>query len=187
MRSHATRKALAIAALGAVFLTWAFAAENTAQCDLKKVVKAFYCDTCESVLEKKDLVSDVTTYVCKDCETVSREAGQCDGCEEPLTKKKSGRDVCRQCLVKPVAAEACRKTHLECPDCGVRSADPGTCEDCETAYVETVSLALVTYVCPTCGDSRMKAGKCEDEECKHHNKPLVRTCAASGEYPHVSK
>jgi len=179
------KNTLTIAALGAVFLAWAYAEETTAPCDLKTVIKAFYCETCDAVVEKKDLVSDVTVYVCDDCETISKTAGQCDGCEEPLKKKKSGKDVCKQCLVKPVPAEACRKTYYACPDCEMRSAAAGTCEDCETALVERVSLALVTYACPTCGDSRLQAGKCEDEECKHFGKPLVRTCAASGEYPHV--
>jgi len=181
------RKTLAIIALGAAFVAWAYAEETTAKCDLKTVIKAFYCDACEAVVEKKDLVSDVTVYVCAECETVSRVAGPCDGCEEPLQKKKSGKDVCKQCLVKPVPAEACRKTYYECSECDMGSAVPGTCEDCDVAFTEKVSLALVTYVCPTCGDSRMRPGKCDDEDCKHFKKPLVRTCAASGEHPHVTK
>jgi hypothetical protein len=181
------KKMLSIIALGAVFLTWVYAEEKTARCDLKTVVKAFYCETCETVLEKKNLVSDVTIYVCEDCETISRTGGECEACEEPLQKKKSEKDVCSQCLVKPAQVEACRKIYYECPDCEMTNAIPGACEDCETALKEKVSLALVTYDCPKCGDSRLRAGKCEDEDCKQFGKPLVRTCAASGEHPHVAK
>jgi hypothetical protein len=181
-------KTLPIVALGALLLALAYAEEESStKCDLKTVVKAFYCDTCDAVLEKKDLVSDVTIYVCEECETVSRTAGRCECCDEPLTKKKSGKDVCRQCLNKPAPAEACRKVYFECPECEAPSAIPGTCEDCDTAFVQKVSLALVTYDCPVCGDSRLQAGKCEDEDCKHFGKPLVRTCSASGEFPHVAK
>jgi hypothetical protein len=180
------KKTLTVVALGAAFLAWAYA-EDTVKCDLKTTVKAFYCESCEVVLEKKDLVSDVTIYVCEECETVSKTPGQCEACEEPLQKKKSGKDVCRQCLAKPEPAEACRKVYYECPDCESVSAIPGTCEDCEKALKEKVSLALVTYDCPVCGDSRRQAGKCEDEECKNVGKPLVRTCSASGEFPHVAK
>lgn len=181
------RKMLSVTALCAVVLTWAYAEDKKARCDLKTVVKAYYCDNCEIVIEKKDLVSDVTIYVCEDCETISKTAGRCEACEEPLEKKKSEKDVCKQCLVKPAQVEACRKVYYECPDCETTSAIPGSCEDCETAFKEKVSLALVTHECPTCGDSRLQAGKCEDEDCKHFGKPLVRTCAASGEHPHVAK
>jgi hypothetical protein len=181
------RKTLAIIALGAVFLAWAYAGESTAKCDLKTVVRAFYCEGCDAVLEKKDLVSDVTVYVCEDCEVTLRTAGRCEVCDQLLKKKKSGKDVCRQCLVKPMEVDACRKVYFECPDCEAESAAPGKCEDCDVALKEKVSLALVTYDCPECGDSRMQAGKCVDEECKRFGKPLVRTCSASGEFPHVAK
>lgn len=181
------RKTLAIAAVCAVFLAWAYAEEDTTKCDLKTVVKAFYCENCEAVLEKKDLVSDVTIYVCEDCETASKTGGQCESCEAPLKKKSSGKDVCKTCFAKPMAVEACRKVYYECPDCESRRTNPGACEDCETALQEKVSLALVIYVCPTCGDNRMEAGKCEDEECKNFGKPLARSCAAAGEAPHVAK
>lgn len=181
------RNTLSIFALGALLLAWAYAGEGTVKCDMKTVITAYHCGTCEVVLEKKDLVSDVTMYVCEDCEIISKTGGKCEACEEPLKQQKSDKDVCRQCLVKPMQVQACRKTYYACPDCEAISAAAGTCEDCDTALQQRVSLALVTYDCPQCGDSRLRAGKCEDKECKHFGKPLARTCAAAGEHPHVAK
>ena len=154
-------------------------------CDIKTVIPAFYCESCDAVLEKKDLVSDKTAFACKSCDTLSLTAGECDGCGDPLAKTKSGKDVCKSCLQKPIAAEACKKVFFVCPDCSDEASAPGECPDCEVTLKEQVSLALIQYECPECGDSGYKAGKCEDEECKLFGKPLKRLCSESGTYPHV--
>ena len=153
-------------------------------CDLKTVEKVFFCHEHE-VLLPSELVSNVTYYVCEDCESSYEKPGECELCGETLQKKVSGKDVCPHCFAKPEPAEACVKTYFECPMCECRSATPGKCEDCDEEMEKCVSRALVEYVCPDCGHFSLKPGKCPDPDCSHAGKPLVRTCSESGTYPHV--
>lgn len=160
------------------------AAALSGECDMANVVKGFYCEECDAVLEKKDLKSDVVTFTCPACEDVQEKAGKCEYCDKALVKKTSGKDVCPDCLAKPVEAEICVKTHYACPDCDEPGKKGGKCADCDVAFVEVVSRALIEYVCPECGDTSLKPGKCTDSECDACGKPLKRTCTMSGDAPH---
>jgi hypothetical protein len=178
---------VAIAALVGGLIVVVHAGDTDGGCDLKNVIEAHYCEACDAVLEKKDLVSAKTYYVCEDCEESYDEAGACPYCEQPLKKKTSGKDVCPECYAKPEKVEACRKVYYTCKDCDTESLKPGKCPDCEASLAERVSVALVEYICPECGDARYKAGKCSDKECPHFDKPLTRRCTESGNFPHTSK
>jgi Heavy metal binding domain len=166
------------------FMAAIAAAPEEDACDMKTVVKGFYCEACEEVMMTADLVSDVTYYACPDCDETSDEAGDCELCEVALVKKVSGKGVCKHCLKKPSAAEVCEKIYYSCPDCDAVSRKPGNCADCEVALEKQVDRAVIFYVCAECGQQSLKAGKCTDAECEGHGKPLVKECSSSGEFPH---
>jgi len=165
------------------------ATEDDDACDMKTVVKGYYCESCSEILDKKALVSDVTYYECSFCGLISKTAGKCPDCEEDYEKKTSGKDVCPKCYDKPEDVEICVKTCYECPECGDQQAEAGTCEDCEKKLVETTVRALIEYRCPQkgCYQTSYKPGKCENEECENCGKPLVKNCSESGVFPHVKE
>jgi hypothetical protein len=177
----------AIAALVGGLIMVVHAGDSDGGCDLKHVIQAYLCEECDAILEKKDLVSDKTYYVCEDCEESADEAGACPYCEQPLKKKTTGKDVCPDCHSKPQKVEACRKVFYACEGCDTQRLEPGECTDCEAKLVEQVSLALVEYVCPECGESSLRPGKCADKECANAGKALERRCSESGSFPHVKK
>jgi len=178
-------------ALVLLFIGSVAALEDDGACDMKSVVKGQYCQSCEMILEKEDLGSDIEYFECPECETRSTKAGKCDDCEKDLVKKKSGKNVCKHCYEKPAEVDVCVKTCYECPECETRSAKAGKCstctddEDAPVALKEVTVKALIEYYCEECGETSMKAGKCTDKECENFGKPLVKSCSMSGEFPHV--
>jgi hypothetical protein len=154
-------------------------------CDLKTVEKAFLCDE-HDILLPDQLASNVTYYVCGECEQISKTAGQCPECEGKLEKKTSKKGVCPHCFEKPEPVDVCVKTYYECPDCEHRGAAPGKCEHCESAWGKKTSRALIEYACPECSSYSYKPGKCKDEDCERKGKPLERTCSESGTFPHCA-
>lgn len=165
----------------ATFVAWA---EGEDACDMKTVVKGFYCSSCEETLLAKNLVSEVVYYLCTGCDEVSDEPGTCEDCEVELVKKVSGKGVCAGCLEKPAAAEICEKIYFLCPDCDMTAARPGQCAECEVALEKQTDLAVIHYVCPHCDMTSLKPGKCTDDSCEHHGKALKKECSCSGDYPH---
>lgn len=164
----------------------ATAPRSGGDCDLAKIEKAYWCETCSEVRVKADLASNKTYYVCEDCGATQNKAGKCPDCDVELVKKTSGADVCGSCYEKPVACEACVKECWSCPSCEAMEAKSGKCEDCEVDRVKKVSRALVRYECAECGASSLTAGSCEGEDCSAKGKALSKVCTASGEFPHVT-
>jgi hypothetical protein len=167
------------------------ALEDDEVCDLKKVEKGYYCESCDEILDKASLVSDHVYYVCPECEIRSSKGGKCLDCEKEMSKKKTAKNACKACFDKAIDVEVCIKTFYECPECKVAAAKAGKCSDCvddKDKPIEmklTTSKALVEYYCEECGMSLFKAGKCTDKECKNTGKPLTKCCSDGGNFPHV--
>ncbi|MBI4878828.1 MAG: hypothetical protein HY812_04090 [Planctomycetes bacterium] len=165
------------------------AATSTEECDMKTVIKAYFCAECDEVYEKKDLISDKEYYFCKDCEIAADKAGDCEWCNAPLEKKVSGKDVCPACYAPPAECEACVKVYYECPDCGETALEPGACPVCDdekSPQLEKItSLAVIQYVCEGCYSPSLLPGRCVSDECDHEGQERVKTCSESGTFPHV--
>ena len=159
---------------------------HSGPCDLATVVPGFYCEYDGNLLEAKDLVSNVTYFECPECSDRSDAAGQCEDCEVALIEKTSEKDVCKDCLGKPMAVEICVKKAFECAGCGHMSATPMHCEGCDEDLQPTVVKAMVVYSCEECGETEREAGNCTNEDCGHNGKPLARTCESSHEFPHTT-
>lgn len=161
-------------------------ADVRGDCDLAKVERAKYCESCSEVKLADQLVSKKVYFECSDCGAKQDKAGKCSDCDVVLAKITSDVDVCDTCYQKPVACEVCVKMHFECPDCGASADKAGKCVDCEVVLQKNVSRALIKYECGECATESFTPGKCSDEDCASHGKALRKTCTESGHPPHVS-
>ncbi|MHC4860176.1 MAG: hypothetical protein ACYTDY_08810 [Planctomycetota bacterium] len=175
--------------LAAYALTRTVLATEEDDCDMKTVIAGYYCEPSDLLLEKKELVSDVTYYECSFCELITKAEGKCPDCEKALVKKTSGKNVCPKCYEKPLEAEICVRTCYECPECCEQVAEAGECKECEEKLAQITVRALIQYQCPEtdCDEASYKPAKCQNKECDHHGKPLVKTCSESGVFPHVKE
>jgi hypothetical protein len=177
----------ALALLGALALLAAGGRQTGDACDLRTVVKVFYCEADDAILKPADLVSKKVYFECADCGARAAAKGKCGSCGTPLEKRVSGVGVCSLCLEKPEPRSACEKKYFECPECSSSSKKAGACKQCKKAKKRLVSRALIEYACEGgCGAISPVAASCEDENCEGFGNPLVARCTQSGRFPHTT-
>ncbi len=131
------------------------------ECDLKKIEKAYWCESCWKALEKDDIVEG---YICPICDSQSYKAGKCSDCDVDRVKAK----WCIDCekVFSEVKVDVCVKTGYVCEDCGTESFKPGECPDCEEE-LEKLRSNLVLYtnapVVDTPNTSRANAKKTKNQ------------------------
>ena len=122
-------KLLALAALLPLLAPTAATAGEA--CDMKNVVKVAYCPKDKTIVEPKNLVSDLAYYTCDACKTVKTAAGKCEKCGAELVKKTTDKNACKACYTKTEQVDACEKVSFACAACKTSAMKEGTCEKCK--------------------------------------------------------
>lgn len=173
---------LVVLGFAALFLA---AAPHAADCDLKTIVKGFFCDSCKLGMEKSDLASNASYFYCDACDKSQTQDGKCADCGHALAKKTSGKDVCKKCFKKPNAADLCVKQGFVCPKCFKGYGAGGKCTTCKLTLESGAVKALVRYECTDCKSISTTAGKCTKAGCKKNGQDLIKRCSESGRAPHI--
>ena len=69
-------KLVGIVSLAIMLLVAAAPSDRLADCDMKTIVKGFWCESCKLGMEKSDLASGATYYYCDGCEKASAAEGK---------------------------------------------------------------------------------------------------------------
>lgn len=132
-----------------------------ARCALKKIENGLYCTECERLLEKDEVLKE---SFCKECS----ESAEMDG-NPPVKASK---------------VQVCVRTYYECQSCGDTSKTEKNCKECEAEREESTDRSRILFACENCGKEFQKEGSCDEEECKESKAKVVKTCEASGTFPH---
>lgn len=92
----------------------------------------------------------------------------------------------RCCKAVPREIEVCVKTYYECAGCGKQSLDEAVCCK-DTVKEKKVSKARTVFRCEGCGLVALEAGPCNEDSCRTAGKKVVKTCDASGVFPHQTR
>ena len=103
--------------------------------------------------------------------------------KEALNSKGQHAD----CGKMPIKADFCVKTYYLCEACGARSDQPGKCATCKTDLKSHLSKSKIVFLCKSCGARADQAKVCDVAGCEGKGKPYVKTCAESGNPPHVRR
>jgi hypothetical protein len=178
-----TIRALLLVACAA--LLWSRQDSQPVQCDIKTVVKGYWCDGCKLGLDKTELTGTAQVLYCESCQKAWGQGTKCATCGKELTRKEPPKDACRHCLTKPAAADLCSKQGFVCAKCFKGYAAIGKCTLCNAELEPGSVRAHVTYECPECKTTATAAAKCAKPGCKANGSDMAARCSMSGRAPHV--
>lgn len=128
------------------------------KCDLKKLDKGKFCETCVKLREKEELQDG---WTCKDC---TKKVKECEVCIKDYWE-------CSKC--KSVAF---KEGHCAA-DC---------CKADKVKLEKKTSKCRVIYRCKgTCMATFETKKKCDNKECSGKGKDFEKSCEESGRPPHV--
>jgi|GEM_PF-4867354 len=130
------------------------------KCDLKKIEKGKYCETCAKLREKEELKDG---WNCKDCSNKVKE--------------------CELCIKEYWECPKCKATAFKE---GVCAADG--CKSEKVKLEKRFSKCRVLFRCKgTCMATSDTKKKCDNKECSAKGKEFEKSCEESGRPPHVKK
>ena len=129
------------------------------KCDLKKLEKGKYCETCGKLCEKEDLQEDAWT---------------CKACAQRVK-------VCDVCVKEYWECPECKGTAFKEGTCATEG-----CKSKRIKLEKKLSKARMIWRCRgTCMQIADAKKSCGNPECSHKGKDYEYTCSESGRPPHV--
>lgn len=117
-----------------------------------------------------------------DLKTIEK-AKYCAKCDQ-IDPKVDDKGLCDGQKVTEV--DVCVKTCYACTGCKKKSpVDEACCKGC--VKEKTVVKSRVVFQCEGCGALGEKEGDCAKDECAKAGKKIKKTCAKSGECPHIGE